>query len=314
MGDKISVIVPVYNVEKYLDKCVKSIINQTYKNLEIILVDDGSTDYSGKICDEVIKEDKRIKVIHKENGGVSVARNTGIDIATGDYISFVDSDDFVSDAFSEICNEINNKHTEVIIVPLNKDKNRKNEDLISIKDATYTQIIRNTEICISSTWSKFFSREIIGNERFLKGVPIAEDKEFVCRILSKCKEVLIINKPFYNYLIREGSVMNSNRAVVVEKTINSTKIIIDFIDKYDYNNCQKKDLKELFSSNLYWILNAYWECDKKDKKRAKQIIKSNLYLFKYTKNKRKKILLIMIRFLGLNFVMTLINLFKRKSK
>jgi len=309
---KISVVIPVYKVEEYLSKCIESLINQKYKNLEIILIDDGSPDNCPQICDNYAKKDSRIIVVHKKNEGVSVARNTGIDIATGDYISFVDSDDFVDDTFSDICNEINNRNFDVVIVPLNKIE--KDEELIAITDVTYSQIIRKTEISISSTWSKFFSREIIGNERFLKGVPIAEDKEFVCRILSKCKEVLIINKPFYNYLIREGSVMNSNRAVVVEKTINSTKIIIDFIDKYDYNNCQKKDLKELFSSSLYWILNAYWECDKKDKKRAKQIIKSNLYLFKYTNNKRKKILLTMIRFLGLNFVMTFINLFKRKSK
>ena len=92
----ISIIVPVYNVEKYLNRCVDSIINQTYKNLEIILVDDGSTDNSGKICDEYQKKDSRIKVIHKTNGGMSSARNAGLDIATGNYIAFVDSDDYIA--------------------------------------------------------------------------------------------------------------------------------------------------------------------------------------------------------------------------
>ena len=93
--EKISVIIPVYNVEKYLKRCLDSVINQTYKNLEIILVDDGSTDNSGKICDEYAKNDKRIIVIHKENGGVSVARNIGLDICTGDYVNFIDSDDWI---------------------------------------------------------------------------------------------------------------------------------------------------------------------------------------------------------------------------
>ncbi|OUQ56652.1 hypothetical protein B5E58_10530, partial [Tyzzerella sp. An114] len=92
---KISVIVPIYNVEKYLNRCVDSIINQTYKNLEIILVDDGSPDNCGKICDEYAKKDNRIKVVHKENGGVSSARNVGLNIATGDYIGFVDGDDWI---------------------------------------------------------------------------------------------------------------------------------------------------------------------------------------------------------------------------
>lgn len=106
--DLISVIVPVYNVEKYLEKCVQSIINQTYENLEIILVDDGATDNSGKICDEFAKKDSRIKVIHKENGGLSDARNFGLDIATGKYISFIDSDDFVNKRLFEIL------HKEII--------------------------------------------------------------------------------------------------------------------------------------------------------------------------------------------------------
>ncbi len=93
MTDKISIIVPVYNVEKYLKECIESILSQTYKNIEIILIDDGSTDNSGKICDEYLKKDSRVKVIHKENGGLSDARNTGIEIASGKYIGFVDSDD-----------------------------------------------------------------------------------------------------------------------------------------------------------------------------------------------------------------------------
>ena len=105
---KISVIVPIYKVEKYLARCVDSIINQTYKNLEIILVDDGSPDGCGAMCDEYAKKDERIKVIHKENGGLSSARNAGLDIATGDYIAFVDSDDRLSsDAYEKpVCDDL----------------------------------------------------------------------------------------------------------------------------------------------------------------------------------------------------------------
>ena len=98
---KISVIVPVYNVEKYLEKSVETVLKQTYQNLEIILVDDGSEDSSGKMCDEIAKKDKRVKVIHKENGGLSSARNAGIDVATGDYIGLIDSDDLIDLDFYE---------------------------------------------------------------------------------------------------------------------------------------------------------------------------------------------------------------------
>ena len=113
-ADKVSVIVTVYNVEKYLDECVNSIINQSYSNLEIILVDDGSSDTSGQKCDTYKAVDNRIKVIHKKNGGLSDARNVGIEIATGEYISFIDSDDYVSEIFIEsLVNKVNNTDCKV---------------------------------------------------------------------------------------------------------------------------------------------------------------------------------------------------------
>ena len=102
MEPKISIIVPVYNVEQYLERCVESLINQTYKNIEIILVDDGATDNSGQLCDELAQRDPRIVVYHKVNGGLSDARNYGIDKASGDYIGFIDSDDFIDDDMYEV--------------------------------------------------------------------------------------------------------------------------------------------------------------------------------------------------------------------
>lgn len=110
----ISVIVPVYNVEKYLSKCIDSILAQTYKNLEIILVDDGSPDNCPKICDEYAKKDNRIKVIHKENGGLSAARNVALDIAKGEYIGFVDSDDFIAEDMYEVLYNLAEKYNAEI--------------------------------------------------------------------------------------------------------------------------------------------------------------------------------------------------------
>lgn len=115
MSDLVSVIVPVYNVEKYLARCLDSIINQTYTNLEIILVDDGSKDSSGQICDEYAAKDQRIKVIHKQNGGLSSARNAGLDIASGSYIEFVDSDDWIDkDTVKENLELIINENSNVV--------------------------------------------------------------------------------------------------------------------------------------------------------------------------------------------------------
>ena len=112
----VSIVVPVYNVEKYLKRCVDSIINQSYNNIEILLVDDGSTDSSGKICDDYLKKDSRIKVIHKQNGGLSDARNFGIDKSTGDYLSFIDSDDWIEkDMIMNLFNSIINEKSDISI-------------------------------------------------------------------------------------------------------------------------------------------------------------------------------------------------------
>ena len=117
----VSIIVPVYNVEKYLERCLDSLINQTLKDIEIILVDDGSTDDSGNICDKYAKKDKRIKVIHKENGGLSDARNIGLSIANGRYLQFVDSDDFIHKQMIEILyNTIINNNADISICDFDK--------------------------------------------------------------------------------------------------------------------------------------------------------------------------------------------------
>ena len=129
---KISVIVPVYNVEKYLRKCIESILNQTFREFELILVDDGSTDSSGKICDEYALKDSRIKVIHKENGGASSARNAGLDVAKGEYIGFVDSDDWIEmDMYGELYRLIKENNTDISVCGINniKDIKYKNENL-----------------------------------------------------------------------------------------------------------------------------------------------------------------------------------------
>ena len=123
---KISVIVPVYNVEKYLRKCIESILNQTFREFELILVDDGSTDSSGKICDEYALKDSRIKVIHKENGGASSARNAGLDVAKGEYIGFVDSDDWIEmDMYGELYRLIKENNTDISVCGINNIKRYK---------------------------------------------------------------------------------------------------------------------------------------------------------------------------------------------
>ena len=116
MSQKVSIVIPIYNVEKYLDRCIKSVVNQTYSNLEIILVDDGSTDSSGSLCDLWAKNDKRIYVIHKQNAGLGMARNSGLELSTGEYIFFLDSDDYVDVTLVEKCLKKANEYDADVVI------------------------------------------------------------------------------------------------------------------------------------------------------------------------------------------------------
>lgn len=202
----VSVIVPVYNVEKYLRRCVHSITDQTYKNLEIILIDDGAQDKSGLICDELEKEDNRIKVIHKKNGGLSSARNAGIEIATGDYITFVDSDDWIADDTYEYC-MILMKEYAADVVEFNyknvtsQENIRQPEEVINIftgKEILQHYMITTTKTGSYSVCRCLFPREAIVTHAFREG-KINEDIDYKYEALLKCNRLATTNQHKYFY-------------------------------------------------------------------------------------------------------------------
>ena len=167
MKDLISVIVPIYNVEKYIDKCLNSIVNQTYKNIEIILIDDGSTDTSVLKCNNWEKKDNRIKVIHKKNEGLAQARNTGISYATGNYITFIDSDDYIdSKMLEKLYNAINKTNSEISAckyVKINKNKkvnlNYSAEIIEFTNKEAIIDLLKETNIS-NYAWNKLFKKEL----------------------------------------------------------------------------------------------------------------------------------------------------------
>lgn len=235
---KISVIIPVYNVEKYLRECIDSVINQTYTNLEIILIDDGSTDNSGKICDEYINKDNRIKVIHQVNGGLSNARNTGLDNATGDYIMFCDSDDlFVSNACELLLNEIEEKNADYVIANYQNcteegilwdnpvfSKQRFSNFKLNIKDYKNSFYIMN-----SGVWNKIFRKSFIDklDLRFVEKVP-AEDAIFTTYCFIKSESVYYIDDVVYLYRQRYGDSISTNATIKYFEGISKAyKIIYD---------------------------------------------------------------------------------------
>ena len=236
MNPLISVIVPIYNVEKYLARCVDSIVNQTYKNLEIILVDDGSPDRCPQMCDDYAKKDSRIKVVHKKNGGLSDARNAGLAVATGEYISFIDSDDYVSDDFFECLLDVMNKENsdiaECSVVKFYED-NRFDEfsDDLSVKtydtqDAMSALIAENQ--FHQHVWNKLYKTELVKDIPYAVG-KLNEDEFWTYQVFGRANKVSKLNKTMYYYFQRNSSIMgvgyNIRRLDALEGKANRQNIL-----------------------------------------------------------------------------------------
>lgn len=233
----ISVIVPVYNVEKYLDNCVESIVNQTYKDLEIILVDDGSPDNCPAMCDEWAKKDKRIKVIHKQNGGLSSARNAGLETATGEYVAFVDSDDSIDINMYEIME--NMFSDDIDIVMCGYQKINSSEEIVSCGNT----LIEKKKLSIgelyddifghlnNASWNKLYRASIIDNIRFPNGIVHGEDLIFNLHYLRHCCNGVKCNGEFYHYFSRENSITKSkfseNKFLEIKAKDISREIILN---------------------------------------------------------------------------------------
>lgn len=210
--DLITVIVPVFNVEKYLSRCIESIIKQTYSNLEIILVNDGSTDNSSNICDNYAKLDDRLKVIHKKNGGLSEARNFGIRVAQGEYIAFVDSDDYIEENMYELLhNEIVNCQADIAVCGRWVENGEEKKELYTLNDKMIMSSIQalkyyfKRKIIDPSACDKLFKRELFNNVEFPIG-KIHEDIFVMDNILAKCNKIIHIGLPLYHYISRNDSI------------------------------------------------------------------------------------------------------------
>lgn len=218
---KVTIIVPVYNVEQYIEKCVESILRQNYKNIEIILVDDGSTDLSGDICDAYGKKDTRVKVIHKSNGGLSSARNTGLKIASGEYISYVDSDDYVEESFIRellsLCVDNNRAFSCISFREFSEEcenVTRKNVQPIVYNEEEFIKKIVSADSTNKITycvWSKLFRKDIIEGLIFPEGKTY-EDILYTTKAVVNAGGCVFKDIALYNYRIREGSISKSKYA------------------------------------------------------------------------------------------------------
>ena len=287
---KISIIVPIYNVEKYIKKCINSLLNQTYKDIEIILVEDGSPDNCRNICDEYGAKDKRINVIHQKNEGVSAARNNGTNIATGEYIMYVDGDDYIEKtACEELVKIINKYKADIICFNCNKiDLNGKkiigkvyansytdtgNVDVLTYEQAMIDNLYRNK--IRYEPWNKIYKKELVNKVKFPLGM-LAEDFATFYKFLQKSNKIVHYDRCLYNYVIREGSTMNKKDIKLYVDTYSTDKkmyLILNEICK------EKEDINELekryFNSLAKTYTKLYREKDR-NYARLKKEIENNI--------------------------------------
>mgnify|MGYP004457952755 CR=1 FL=1 len=262
---KVSVIIPVYGVEKYIGKCLDSLVNQTLKDIEIIVVNDGTKDNSQKIIDKYAKKYKNIKALIKENGGQGSARNYGLELATGEYIGYVDGDDYVEyDMYEKLYNKAKENDLDVVICGnynVSEDYKNKTTDLEFTK---FDDNFINALLGKKAVWNKIYKRNIIGKTTFRSKVWY-EDFDFSIKVLTNAKKIDYVNEPLYDYLIREGSTMNNSN---VDRNLEILLAFDEIIKNKKYDKYREiiefLAIDHIYISTIVRIINA--DVDKNKKK------------------------------------------------
>ena len=302
----VSVIVPVYNVELYLRKCVDSILNQSYRKIEIILVDDGSTDMSGKICDEYNNREERIKVIHKKNSGLSSARNAGLEIAKGDYISYIDSDDYVNSFFIEELLGLCIKYNTGISCIGYKEFFSDGENTVSVisdecKPIIYDDISFIKEIVDSTkggvitycVWSKLFRRDIVEGIKFPEGKTY-EDIMYTTVAILRAQQCVFKNEKLYNYRIREGSISKSYHKEGFDVKLLTDRLGLQIEQLQYLKNKEQRELVNIIKFEYYdEVFNIWrksnskeWEANFNDAFRLFKLTNCEIMQLPYTLKRR----------------------------
>lgn len=293
----ITIIIPVYNIEKYLRKCIESVIEQTYKNIEIILVDDGSMDNSGEICDQYKEKDSRILVIHKRNGGLSDARNSAIDIAKGKYLFFLDGDDYIEkDSIEYLYNIITKYKCQIAIaqtqlvwdgkekIKRNKD-NCKREEKIKLynNESALEAMLYNTEFT-NNACNKLYDTKLFTNIRYPIGM-LYEDLATTYKLISLAKKIVLSSRITYNYLVdRNTSIMNSSYNSKRMQSLIFTNEIISFV-KEKYPSIELAAISRMYMECLFILLKLpYKKKYSNDNKIVHNFLKK--YRWKVIKNKK----------------------------
>ncbi len=299
MDKLVSVIIPIYKVEEYLRECVENIMNQTYKNLEIILVDDESPDRCGEICEEYKEKDGRIVVIHKENGGLSDARNAGMKIMKGEYIVFVDSDDYMApDGIEYLVKLLEERDADMVIGG--------ERSVLDTGEVTFTTMPDDREVIEEmdveealvelfvngcSSWGRVYRRAVHEGIEFPKG-EINEDEAIMVRLIERCKKIVKTNRPVYDHRVRDESITTTKfhrkKLIWVEHCKNNYEYV-----KGKYPDGEKA-ARRRYGGSLVWALDKMMKSDdekenfRKDIDDCRKRLKEHLSFYLFGKGTRLK--------------------------
>lgn len=315
-----SIIIPVYNVEKYIDKCIYSVIEQEYKNFEIILVDDGSPDRCPEICDEYAKKDSRIRVIHKVNGGLSSARNCGINIATGEYILFLDSDDFWNSkkALMNLYDSLKNEDIDVLVYNNIERSCITNKEKVcdriydvgfmenASKEETLKYLLQNN-LFPGAAWLTVTKRKMLINKKlyFIEGIK-AEDIDWLIKVYLEADTFSAINEAFYVYLkYRNDSITGTADAKSIDDLLYTIGLWQNKL-RDDSNKYIANDFNRLLGWHYACALLVYNNLNRNQKKEYKKKLKVYKYMLKYPNN----LLLRYARVLPITIISLLLNIYR----
>lgn len=303
----ISIIIPVYNVEKYLRDALDSVVNQTYTNLEIVIVNDGSTDNSLDICNEYAKNDRRIIVISIQNSGAAVARNRGLDCATGEFIVFVDSDDYCPlNSIESLYDSYKNEQVDLVIgnsltIQDNVQKSdisRKNDRVREVISGV--EMIRRLLIGASAPWARLYKKSLWEGLRFPEGV-INEDEPILIQVYSRCNKILMLEEVVYYYRKRENSVTSSQFGIkkldMYYNAVNNEKLVAQ-IDEVLIEPARYKVIKSL----LYCLVNLHKKKRNDEEKQACKKLRADLRNYRKDGYLKNPLLPISYRILGYLFL------------
>ena len=271
----LSIVVPVYNVEQYLEKCISSILKQSFRDFELILVDDGSSDKSGVLCDEYAKKDKRIRTIHQDNAGLSAARNTGIDAAAGEYITFVDSDDWIEpDTYEKAVGFLQRNQLEIVCFDFYTERNNKknyrpmyDKDMVFTGNEALNEILK--EKIDNSAWDKLCLKNLFNDLHYPVG-RVFEDVALTYKVLAKASRIGYLKQPLYHYVKRKTSIIGTSFSAQKRwDRFLAHQERLRFAEKMNleaYESCRALAVRQALS-----VLTAHYVDDSLVKKQVQQV-------------------------------------------